>query len=190
MVVVEAVALVGDFDLARPEQGGEDQPQHVTLPTVGRAAESLLQRLAHAAVFVAVAVFALQVVEHFLGDIGVRVDDVLGAILDDQPQPVIADVEDVGQGLEVSRLEDLFGLVALQRSRTHLQLRVQVGHDLAEELLQDFAQALAQGQTRPSGRPGTCRCHAPSPRSACPAGGFRSRSWSSSRPEGRSPRRG
>ena len=89
--------------------------------------------------------FALQVIEHFLGDIGVRVDDVLGAILDDQPQPVIADVEDVGQCLEVSRLEDLFGFIALQGPRTHLQLRVQVGHDLPEELLQDFAQALAQG---------------------------------------------
>jgi hypothetical protein len=87
------------------------------------------------ALWVAVAVLALQVIEDFLGNIGIRVDYVLGTLLNDQPQPLIADVEDVGQSLEVSRFEDLFGFIAFQGPRAHLQLRVQVGHDLTEELL-------------------------------------------------------
>jgi len=57
---------------------------------------------------------------------------------------VFPDVEDVGQGLEVGRLEDLFGFIAFERPGGHLQLGVQVGHDLTEELLQNFAQAFAQ----------------------------------------------
>jgi hypothetical protein len=85
--------------------------------------------------FNAIAVLALQVIEDFFGDVGVRVYCVLGAILDDEPQPLIAYVEDVGQCLEVSRLEDLFGFIALQGPRAHLQLRVQVGHDLTEEVV-------------------------------------------------------
>ena len=43
MVVVKAVALVGDLDLSGPEQRGKDQSQHVTVPTIGRATEALLQ---------------------------------------------------------------------------------------------------------------------------------------------------
>ena len=54
---------------------------------------------------------AFQVIEHFFGHGGIDVDYVLGAILDDQAQPVISDIEHVGQCLQVSRLEDLFGLV-------------------------------------------------------------------------------
>ena len=81
MVIVEAIALVGDFDLACPKQGGENQSQHVTLPTVGCASDAILQRLAHAAIFVAIAVFALQVIKNFLGDLGVDVDDRFLAIL-------------------------------------------------------------------------------------------------------------
>src|SRR6202041_3587955 len=42
LVIVKAVALVGDLNLTGPEQRGEDQSQHVTVPTVGRAAEPLL----------------------------------------------------------------------------------------------------------------------------------------------------
>ena len=60
LVIVKAIALVGDFDLARTEQGGEDQPQHITFPTVGFAAESFFQRLSHAPVFVAFALYNVE----------------------------------------------------------------------------------------------------------------------------------
>lgn len=75
----ERITLVRDFDFASPEQGGEDQAQHVAFPSIRRAAESLFQRLAHAAVFVAVAMLAFQVIKDFLGDISFRVDYVLCA---------------------------------------------------------------------------------------------------------------
>ena len=120
LVVVVAVALVGDFDLTCSEERGEDQPQHVTLPTVGRAAEASLQRLSHAGVFVAVAVFAFQVIKNLFSDIGVDVDDVLRPIFDDQPQPVIPDVENVGESFQVGGFENLLGFVPLERARTHL----------------------------------------------------------------------
>ena len=72
LVVVEPVALVRDLDLPSPEQDGEHQPQHVPLPAVADPAESPLQRLAHAGLFVAVALLALEVVEHLLDHVGRR----------------------------------------------------------------------------------------------------------------------
>ena len=81
--------------------------------------------------------------DYLLDNPDVDVDDVFRSIFDDQPQPVIPDVEDVGESLQVGGLENLLGFIALEGARTHLQLGVQVRHDLTEELLQDFAQALA-----------------------------------------------
>ena len=81
---------------------------------------------------------ALQVIEDFPGDFRLRVDDVFGALLDDETQPVFAGIEHSRQCLQVCSLEDLFRLIAFQRPRTHGQLGIQVGNDLAEKLLEDF----------------------------------------------------
>ena len=142
-------ALVRGLDGTGSEQRGEDQPQDVEFPTVTDAAEASFERFAGASVLVAVLLFADEIVIDFLADIGAGVRYKLWTFFDDKPEAIVTSVENFRQRFEIDRLEQEFGVALFDGASTHLQLRVQIGDGLAQHLLDDLAEALAEIGTIP-----------------------------------------
>ena len=102
----ELLAAARDLDAPRPEEDGQNEPEHVALPAVADAAELPFQGLPGAGFLIPVAMLAHQVVEHFLGNVSAGVWHKAGAVLNDEPQALLARIEDLRQGLEIGRLQD------------------------------------------------------------------------------------
>jgi hypothetical protein len=84
-------------------------------------------------------VLAHEVIQNLLGDIGSRVRHELRPVLGEQPEPLLAAVEERRERLEIGGFEEVLGFGPLQRSAPHLQLDVQVGDGVTVELLEDLA---------------------------------------------------